>query len=262
MTVVERDDKGSIATLALNRPEYNSWGADMASRLVGLLRDVDADKNIRVCILTGVGDKAFSSGANLKDESTHKIASVEDFLSRMRPMSDPIFFKDILTFRKPLICAVNGYAIGAGFQIALCCDVIFASSTAMFKLPQVSLGLLPAYGATARLAQWIGRGRAMEIALSGRFVDALEAERIGLVSRAVSPELLVATVNAFAGAVAGQPELSVALTKESLVTGMEDGLRGGALTDLYRFVALALTPESQERHASWRRTREDGHSGS
>lgn len=255
--VIRRDD-GPVATLSLNRPGlYNAWGMDMADQLVDMLRALDGDPVIKACILTGEGDKAFCSGANLQDESTHMIPSVEEHLGSMRVWSQPNFFHDILGFRKPLVCAVNGYAVGAGFLVPICCDVILASTNAKFKMPQTSLGILPAYGGTARLAQWIGRGRAMEIALSGRTVAADEAERIGLVSRVVEPSELLPAAQEFAAAVASQPELAVALTKESALLAMEQGsLQDASTMDLYRFTALSLTADTRERHEAWRAERD------
>lgn len=159
----------------------------------------------------------------------------------------------MLGFPKPLICAVNGYAIGIGFQMQLCCDIIVASSTARFQLPQVQLGIMPAYGGAPRLAQWVGRGKATEIALTGRFVDAAEAERIGLAA-AVHPsaELMDRTME-LAGQIAEASELSVALTKQSMHAAQEDGsLRMASAGDAYRFMNLAMTRESGARHEDWR----------
>lgn len=255
--LVLRHDQGSVATLTLNRPGlYNAWGPDMAAVLVRMLDEIEADQTIKVCILTGEGSKAFSSGANMQDSSSHSVESVDEHLMGMNPLSRPKFFDDLLDFRKPLICAVNGYAVGAGFLIAICCDIVLVSSSAKFSLPQTSLGIIPAYGGTVRLAQWVGRGRAMDIALTGRVVDAVEAAHIGIASRVVDDKDLAAAAYEVASKLSEMPEIAVALAKESLLVAMEEGsLRTASVNDLYRSMALAMTDESKKRHVQWRERR-------
>lgn len=254
---VLREDHGSVRLLVLNRPEsYNAWGEDMAAALGRELCTADEDEDVRCCVLTGSGEKAFSSGANLKDPRTHMTPSADEALAAMRPASAPMFFEDLLTFRKPLISAVNGYAIGAGFLLTLCTDIIIAAENAVFALPQASLGIMPAYGGAVRLAQWVGRGRAMDIALTGRRVDATEARDIGIASQVVPVSELRAASLDLAGRLAGLPPLGAALTKESLNRAMEEGaLKATSITDLYRFLALGMTDEARRRHENWRSDR-------
>ncbi len=253
--VVLTERAEGYAILRLNRPGvHNAWGNDMAESLCTRLAELDADQSIRAAILTGAG-KAFSSGANLKDPKSHTTPSLDQTLAAMNFSTRPLFFENVIGFSKPLICAVNGFAIGGPFMLALCCDIIVASDTAQFWMPQGSLGLLPAHAATARLAQWIGRGRAMEIALTGRRVTASEAKDIGLVSEVAPSEELDDLARTRALELAAMPPLGLKLTKESLNFGLEIGsLRLASIGDAYRMLLLTLTQESQTRHKAWRET--------
>ena len=150
--VTEIDGDG-VATVWLNRPDrLNAWGTDIASALLDALRSAEADPGVRGVVLTGKG-RAFSAGADLKNPATHRIDSMEEYLGsqvadRGRPMFDLVSH-----YAKPIVCAVNGYAIGIGCLVPLCCDFIYAGEAAKFQLPQVSLGILPAYGGELRLAR-------------------------------------------------------------------------------------------------------------
>jgi enoyl-CoA hydratase len=224
----------------------------MADELCARLAEIETDESVRVVILTGAG-KAFSSGANLKDPKSHATLSLDETLADMNVRTKPLFYEEVAGFSKPLICAVNEYAIGASFMLALCCDFILASETAQFWMPQGGLGLFPAHAATARLAQWVGRGRAMEIALTGRRVSASEAKEIGLVTAVAPAGELDQLARTRALELAKMPPLGLKFTKESLNLGLEIGsLRLAGVGDAYRMLLLTLTHESQERHANWR----------
>jgi enoyl-CoA hydratase/carnithine racemase len=251
--IVLTQDVGSVRILVLNRPEArNAMGDDMAEAICDVLRASDADEAVRVCVVTGQGDRAFSAGANLQDESMHRTVSMDDHLAASRPASRPRWFRDVLNFRKPLLAAVNGYAIGGGCLLALCADMILASTNAEFALPQATLGILPEFGCAARLSQWVGRGRAMELCLSGRRVGATEAASIGLASAVTPQEELMDTAIALAGQIAKAPALGVALTKESINLAMEGSIASGSIADLYRYAALSASTASIARHEAWR----------
>jgi len=261
-----RTDRGRVAILTINRPErLNAYNDDVACGLMAHFSDIAADPGIGACVLTGAGSKAFCAGADLKNEATHRVASMDEHLSGVAGIGQDVvgatgteFFEALLSFPKPLICAVNGYAIGIGFQLQLCCDLIVASTTARFKLPQVSLGIMPAYGGAPRLAQWVGRGKAAEIALTGRFVDAEEAERIGLVASLHAPDVVLDRAVEIAEAIAANLPQSLALIKESLANGLEDGqLHAASVGDIYRFMALSQTSAALGEHESWRRRKDD-----
>ena len=243
----------SVVVLRLNRPEsLNAWTAEMSRSLVSKLARAAEDPKVRVCVLTGVGSRAFSAGADLRDSSSH--APDPDAYLEDVSLSGDALFEALLQFPKPLVCAINGYAIGIAFLAALCCDVCVASSNAAVSLPQITFGIMPGYAGVHRLAQWVGRGRALEIAFTGRFVDAAEAQRIGLFSAVYAADQLDASVRELAERLAQLPPVAAKIMKESIYSSMELGaLRTGAMGDVYRFLALTSTQESREGHERWRK---------
>lgn len=245
--LIERHD--SVAVIAFNRPErLNAWGSDLGAALMERLDEAAADDSVRGVILTGNG-RAFSAGADLKNPRTHRVESVEESLNARRGM--PVF--DVIqAYPKPIISAVNGYAIGIGCLVPLCCDFVLASEQASFCLPQVSLGILPAYGGTLRLARFVGRGNALYVALTGRKIGAEEALRMGIASAVYPQEQLLPEAIATMQAIARMPPLAVRLCRESLREGYESGLPASEQADVLRFMALGQTKESHDRHQAWR----------
>ena len=246
--LIER--RGAVALISLNRPErLNAWSKDLGAALVQRLREADEDDDVRAVVLTGNG-RAFSAGADLKNPATHAVESPEQHLAQLR--GNPAF-DAIEAYRKPIIAAVNGYAVGIGCLVPLCCDFIVASEQAMFCLPQVSLGILPAYGGTLRLARFVGRGNALNIALTGRKVGAEEALRMGMVVSVHAPDALIPDAIATMEGIAKMPVAAVRLARESLRLGYEGGLAATAHADLYRFMALSQTKDRADRHEAWRK---------
>jgi enoyl-CoA hydratase/carnithine racemase len=250
----ERRDAVGIVTLS--RPESrNAWGADFNEGIARTFAQMEEDDAIRCAVLTGDdAGGAFSAGANLKDRKTHTMDSVGDFIKsiskrRGRP------FEVLSSFPKPIVGAVNGYAVGIGCIITFCCDLLVASERAEWRLPQVALGILPAYGGSTRLARWVGKGHAMRLAL-GFPLTAPEAYRIGLAQWLVPHGKLMDQALEVAGHVASLPPLAARLTKESLLAGLDiPNLSDAALGDLYRFATLELTEDKAEGHAAWREKR-------
>jgi enoyl-CoA hydratase/carnithine racemase len=164
-------------------------------------------------------------------------------------------FEVLSNFPKPLIGAINGYAIGVGCIITFCCDMLVASERAEWRLPQVALGILPAYGGAVRLARWVGKGHAMRLAM-GIPLKADEAYRIGLVQWLVPHAELLPKTLEVARHIASLPPLATRLVKESLLHGMDiPNLSDASLVDLYRFMALELTEDKAEGHTAWREKR-------
>src|SRR5437899_8695637 len=158
--------RGPIGIVTLSRPEArNAWGADFNEGLARHFAAMEDDDEIRCAVLTGdEAGGAFSAGANLKDPKTHTMASAAEFIKGIPKRRDRAF--EILgNFPKPLVGAVNGFAVGIGCIVTFCCDLLVASERAQWRLPQVALGILPAYGGAARLARWVGRGHAMRLTL-------------------------------------------------------------------------------------------------
>lgn len=250
----EKQDRVGIVTLS--RPEArNAWGADFSEGIARHFAEMEEDDDILCAILTG-DDKggAFSAGANLKSAQTHTLSSMSDFIKGI-PKRRNSQFEVLSNFPKPLIGAINGYAIGVGCIVTFCCDLLVASERAEWRLPQVSLGILPAYGGATRLARWVGRGHAMRVAL-GIPLKADEAYRIGLAQWLVPHQELMDKALEVANHVASLPPLAARITKESLLRGMDiPDLSDASLVDLYRFMALELTEDKTEGHQAWREKR-------
>jgi enoyl-CoA hydratase/carnithine racemase len=253
---VSYDKQGHIGIMTLSRPEArNAWGADFTDGIAHYCATMEDDDDIRCAVLTG-DDRggAFSAGANLKNPQTHSLDSMADFIKTI-PKRKERQFEVLSNFPKPLIGAVNGYAIGVGCIITFCCDMLVASERAEWRLPQVALGILPAYGGATRLARWVGKGQAMRLAM-GIPLKADEAYRIGLAQWLVPHAELMPKTLEVARHIAAMPPLAARLVKESLLRGMDiPNLSDASLVDLYRFMALELTEDKTEGHTAWREKR-------
>jgi enoyl-CoA hydratase/carnithine racemase len=250
------EKRGHVGWLTLSRPEArNCWGEDFNDEIDLHCREMADDRAIRVAVLTGdEAGGAFSSGANLRDPRTHREASMAEFiedLPRRRRTAGQILSE----FPKPVIAAVNGVAVGIGCIVTYCCDLIIASDRAEWRLPQVALGILPNHGGIVRLAQWIGKGQAMKVAM-GYPLTADEAFRFGLAQWLVPHAELSPRTAAIAERLAELPPLAARLAKESLNRGLDmPNLADAAYIDLYRFMALSMTEDAKESHAAWRERR-------
>ena len=256
------EKRGHIAILTLSRPEArNAWSNDFAIGLQERLPELEDDQDVRCVILTG-DDRggAFSAGADLKNPRTHTESSVANFIEGLprRRRSSPI----VLTseFAKPIVAAVNGYAIGIGCILTFCCDLIVASDRAEWRLPQVALGILPAQGGALRAARWIGKGLAMRLAL-GFPLPAAEAYRVGLAQWLVPHDDLMAQAMKVADHIASLSPLAARVAKESLNSGLNVPLDEAAHADLYRFMALEMTEDKTEGHRAWRERRKPDFKG-
>jgi enoyl-CoA hydratase/carnithine racemase len=252
--IYEKRDQVGVVTLS--RPEArNAWGADFTEGITQYFGAMEDDDDIRCAVLTG-DDKggAFSAGANLKNPQTHTLSSTADFIKSLPKRKDRQF-EVLSNFPKPLIGAVNGYAIGVGCIVTFCCDLLVASDRAEWRLPQVALGILPAYGGAVRLARWVGKGHAMRLAM-GMPLTADEAYRIGLAQWLVPHAQLQAKTMEVAEYIAALPPLATQMVKESLNRGLDiPNLSDASLVDLYRFMALEATEDKNEGHAAWRERR-------
>jgi enoyl-CoA hydratase/carnithine racemase len=248
---------GHVGIITLSRPESrNAWGADFNDGIAQYFAAMEDDADIRCAVLTGDEQgTAFSAGANLKDPNTHTLSSTAAFITSLPKRKDRPF-EVLSNFPKPLLGAVNGYAIGIGCIITFCCDLLIASERAEWRLPQVALGILPAYGGAVRLARWVGKGHAMRLAL-GLPLPAAEAYRIGLAQWLVPHAELMDKTLEVASYIASLPPLAARLAKESLTRGLDiPNLADAALVDLYRFMALEQTEDKTEGHTAWREKRQ------
>jgi enoyl-CoA hydratase/carnithine racemase len=253
---------GQVAILTLSRPEArNAWCAEFHSGMRERLPELEDDASIRCVVLTGDdAGGAFSAGADLKNPATHTIKSIGNFIEALPNQRRASPIQMVADFAKPMVAAVNGYAIGIGCILTYCCDVIVASERAEWRLPQSSLGILPAQGGTARLARWIGKGNAMRLAL-GFPLKAEEAYRIGLAQWLTPHAELRAKALEVAEQIAALPPLAARLTKEAYNFGVEGPLANAALGDLYRFAALEMTEDKSEGHRAWRERRKPAFKG-
>ena len=250
------EKSGHVATLTLSRPEArNAWCAEFLAGFRERLPELEEDREVRCVILTG-DEKggAFSAGADLKNPRTHTENSIADFLDdlpKRRRMSPITMLNE---FSKPVVAAVNGYAIGIGCILTFCCDLIVASERAEWRLPQVALGILPAQGGAIRAARWIGKGNAMRLTM-GFPMRAEEAYRTGLAQWLVPHAELMDQTRKVADHVAALPPLATRVAKESINSGYDIPLGEVAHADLYRFMALQLTEDKTEGHRAWRERR-------
>lgn len=243
----------AVATVTINRPEKrNAWSNRLSHELVEVFAQIEADPEVRVSILTGAGDRAFSAGADLGDARTHKVSSVGAHLGTVTPRGMDVF-NALADHPKPVVAAINGYAVGIGCLITLCCDILLASDNAELGLPQVPLGIIPAYGGAVRLARYVGRGKAMEMVLLGERITAEEGYRVGLLNKVVPQPDLMPLARDYASRLAALPPLAVRMAKESLNKGLDiANLKDAAQADVYRFMLLGQTEDSHEAHRAWR----------
>ncbi|WP_439615203.1 enoyl-CoA hydratase-related protein [Shinella sp.] len=222
MTVLvlgERPAPG-VLRLTLNRPDkLNALSKDLLGELTGLLRDARDDAGIGCVILTGAG-RAFSAGADISDMLERGVASYADPERLAR-------WAEIQDFPKPIIAAVNGFALGGGLELALLCDIILAADTAKFATPEINIGSFPGDGGTQRLPRLVGRSFAMQMVLTGQMVDAAHAERKGLVSEIMPLEALAERSLEIASAIAAQSVAITPYAKRAVKAADEHSLADG-----------------------------------
>jgi enoyl-CoA hydratase len=239
-----------VAVLTLNRPEaLNALNAQVWRALVAALEAADADPAVRAIIITG-SEKAFAAGADIAEMAQKTFAEVarSDFLAAETARVERI--------RKPVIAAVSGYALGGGCELAMMCDFIIAADTARFGLPEVNLGIIPGIGGTQRLTRAVGKAKAMEMQLTGRFMDAAEAERSGLVARVVPARDLMTEARATAAKIAEKSQIAVIAAKDAVNRAFETTLAEGIRYERRAFQSLFATADQKEGMAAFLEKRE------
>jgi len=239
------DLDASVATIRLNRPEaLNAINAAMMAELAAALAVADADPAVRCLILTG-SDRAFAAGADVREMAGKGFADA---------FGTDMYGADaeaIARVRKPVIAAVAGYCLGGGCELAMLCDFIIAADSAKFGQPEVNLGVMPGMGGTQRLTRAIGKAKAMDLNLTGRMMDAAEAERAGLVARVVPAASLQGEAQTIARGIAAKSALSVMAIKEAVNRAGESSLREGLLFERRLFHALFSTEDQKEGMAAF-----------
>jgi enoyl-CoA hydratase len=230
---------GKVGLIRLNRPQaLNALNAALMHEVDAALTAFERDEAIGAVVLTG-SDKAFAAGADIKEMRDKKYVEVllDDFLSAWDGLSHA---------RKPIIAAVAGFALGGGCEVAMICDFIVAADTAKFGQPEIKLGVIPGLGGTQRLARFVGKSKAMDLILTGRMMDAAEAERCGLVSRILPADRLVEEAVKIAAGIAALSAPSVLLAKESVNRAFETTLAEGVRFERRVFQSLFATEDQSE----------------
>ena len=232
-----------IATITLNRPEaMNSLDPETTKQLDAAWRDISFRKDIRVGILTGAGDRSFCAGADLKKTMPPTESFAELHFGSKAGTPD----LSRLQTDKPMIAAINGYALGGGLELAMLCDIRIAAANAIFALPEVSIGSIPGAGGTQRIMRAVGASDAMMLLLTGERLDAREALRIGLISRMVEPADLMATARMIGTRIAANAPLAVAAAKRLASAGMELPLAAGLELEQQAFGLLRNSEDRLE----------------
>ena len=240
------DKTGRILTVMMNRPEaLNALDPETESRMREVFDDFREDDRLWAAILTGAGEKAFCAGADIKKT----IASVLDesaWVQRKSYLGGRDVYHALENQTKPILAAVNGYALGGGLELALCCDIRIASETASLGLPEVSLGIMPGAGGTQRLSRIVGMAQALDLVLTGERIDARAALAIGLVTRVVPPGELMKTARELAENICRKAPLGVRFAKEAVRRGAEMNLADGLAFENTLFTLLRGTQDAKE----------------
>jgi enoyl-CoA hydratase len=231
-----------VAVVTISRPDkLNALSSAVILELRDAFEHFAAEPGIRAAIVTGAGQKAFVAGADIAELESLSAPEAHAFALRGQQV-----FRLLETAGKPSVAAVNGYALGGGLELAMACTVRFAAENARLGQPEVKLGIVPGYGGTQRLPRLVGRGRALELLLSGEPVSAAEAHRIGLVNAVVPQPELLAYSRAWLAKVMANGPLAVALTMETVDAGLDAGLEVGLRLEAAAFGLSAATEDRRE----------------
>jgi len=244
ITLAHRDN---VLWITVNRPtKLNALTVATVTELDRAVDEAAGDPEVFAVAITGSGDKAFVAGADIAELNTLNPAAAKEFALRGQAV-----FSRIERLVKPVVAAVNGYALGGGCELAMACHMRIASSNALFGQPEVKLGLIPGYGGTQRLPRLVGRGRALESLLTGRNVSAEEAERIGLVNRVVEPVELTSAVTELLSSILANGPLAVSHCIEAVNHGLDMALEDALLLEATLFGLGASSPQMQEGTAAF-----------
>jgi enoyl-CoA hydratase len=239
--------KGAIATITLNRPKVlNALNTPTWVDLAAAFREARDDAEVRGVILTGAGDRAFIAGADIGE-----LAHLGAFDAQQSSRFGHSVLDLIENFGKPVIAAINGFALGGGCETALACTLRLTTPSARFGQPEVKLGLLPGAGGTQRLPRLVGKGRALQLILSGETIDAAEAHRIGLVNEIVPAADLIARAEAILAQIAGNAPIAVKLALEAVNKGLETSQGEGCALEAAYFGLCAATEDKREGTAAF-----------
>ncbi len=244
--VLKFEVKDWIAYLTMNRPEaLNALNRQMTQEIILACEEIGSREDVRAAIITGAGAKAFSAGLDLKERAAEEVSLVARRQARRAPKM-VAHHQAIASLRKPVIAAVNGYAVGGGLEVALACDIRVGSTNAKLGLTEVRRGMIPGAGGTQRLPRIVGRAKALEMVLTGRVIDADEALKIGLLSRVVEPDALIPTAETLAREILEGAPLALQFVKEAVNRGMEMPLENGIKLEIDLSTMLRTTEDCSE----------------
>src|SRR5579864_1530520 len=236
------EKKGAIAYVTVNRPKVlNALNMATMEELRAAFTTIKDDREVRLTIITGAGEKAFIAGADIAELSKHDAVSAKEYTHRGQSVLDLIE-----NLGKPVIACINGFALGGGCEIAMACTMRLASENARLGQPEVKLGIIPGYGGTQRLPRLVGKGIAMQQALTGEMITAQEAHRIGLVNEVVAPAELIPRAEAIAAKIITNAPLAVQYAMEAVNKGMEMTLAEGLYLEATLFGVCCATEDKKE----------------
>ncbi len=240
LIVEKREDR--IAVVTINRPKVlNALNATVIDELEKCFKELQADPDVGVVILTGAGEKAFVAGADITG-----LVELDPLDGKRFAEKGQAVFNLIENLGKPVIAAINGYALGGGCELAMACTIRIASEKAKLGQPEVNLGIIPGYGGTQRLPRLVGKGRAMELILTGRMVDAQEAYQMGLVNKVVPPDKLLDEAIEMAKTILSKGPLAVKFAMEAVNRGLEVSLEDGLKIEADLFGMCCATEDKVE----------------
>ncbi|HYN28892.1 MAG TPA: enoyl-CoA hydratase-related protein [Dermatophilaceae bacterium] len=236
---VRLEVEGGIATVRLDRPPMNALDAEMQRGLVAACAEATERSDVAAVVVWG-GEKVFAAGADIKEMRT---MSYTDMVAHSTLLQD--FTRSLARVPKPTVAAITGYALGGGCEVALACDFRVAASGARLGQPEIQLGIIPGAGGTQRLARLVGPARAKDLVFSGRFVEADEALRIGLVDEVVEADQVYAAARAMVGRYVGGPAFALRAAKEAIDSGLEVDLQSGLEIERMLFTSLFATKDQE-----------------
>ena len=240
----------NVGTITINRPDVrNALSTQVLGDIRGALAEFRHDDEVGVVIFTGAGDRAFAAGADINE------LRERTFLDALASLMQAVY-DEIEDYEKPTIAAVNGLALGGGCELAMACDIRIASENARFGQPEVNLSIIPGAGGTQRLARLVGKGKATEMILTGEIIGAEEAHRVGLVTRVISSDELVAAVRETARSIMSKGPLAIRLAKLAIRTGVETDLRTGLVIERLAQAVLLTSEDKREGTSAFLEKRE------
>jgi enoyl-CoA hydratase/carnithine racemase len=236
------EKREGVATITLNRPQaLNAFSREVVEEILVALEDIRKDENVRVVVLIGAGEKAFSAGADIK-----AMAGMTALKARELSLMGERLCGRLESLEKPVIAALNGYALGGGLEVALSCDLRIASETALMGQTEINIGLIPGWGGTQRLTRLVGKTRAKELIFTGKMIDARTAERFGIVNMVVPADTLRERVKHFALELASKAPVAMRVAKAVINRGEDIGLDSALALEREGFGVVASSEDLKE----------------